>query len=86
MDQISEQIIASAIALPVEQRQTVLNAIYVSLQQEQPEIAETFAAARQEAWKLPYPEWKKEFDAFVAQQKPRNPKVDDSRESIYSEL
>ena len=28
-------------------------------------------------------EWNREFDAFLASMKPRNPNLDDSRESIY---
>ncbi len=31
----------------------------------------------------PYEEWKREYDAFKATLKPRNPNFDDSRESIY---
>ena len=34
---------------------------------------------------LPPEQWKREFDRFLARQKPRNARQDDSRESIYSE-
>jgi hypothetical protein len=32
---------------------------------------------------LSYEDWKKEFDAWIARQKSRNPSFDDSRDSIY---
>lgn len=32
---------------------------------------------------LPYHQWREEFRSWLAGRKPRNPNVDDSRESIY---
>lgn len=32
---------------------------------------------------LPYQEWKRNFESWVARHESRNPDVDDSRESIY---
>ena len=35
------------------------------------------------AYKLPYPEWKKRFEEFLASRKATNPNFDDSRDSMY---
>ena len=34
---------------------------------------------------LPFEEWKKRFDLFLAKQRSWNPNFDDSRESIYAD-
>jgi hypothetical protein len=35
------------------------------------------------AYRLPYDQWVKHFDAWLASRQSRNPDVDDSRDSIY---
>jgi len=82
MTEHTQKIITQVLQLPFDEQAAVIEALQQA-RTDEPDSEATAEDAPQHPGGLSHDEWVRKFNAFIAEQKPRNPDADDSRESIY---